>query len=219
MSLSTSTTLVHLAVGALLLAAVLIVWRHELAALVRLLAWQGASLAAIPIVTGIRIGDPQLVAVGIAVLGLRAGAFPWLLRRLLRGGQDARETEPVVNTSASLLIVALLTVFAFGVSRPLIALDPSPGVQASPVALAVILIAMFVLVTRRHALTQVVGFLVLDNGIAAMAFLTTRGVPLIIELGVSLDVLLAVLVLQVLTGRMRIKFGGTDLGELRELRE
>jgi hydrogenase-4 component E len=59
----------------------------------------------------------------------------------------------------------------------------------------------------------------LDNGIAALAFLTTAGVPLIVEFGASLDILLAVLVLQILSGRMRVKFGGTDLDELRELRD
>jgi hydrogenase-4 component E len=59
----------------------------------------------------------------------------------------------------------------------------------------------------------------LDNGIAAAAFLTTAGVPLIVEFGASIDVLLAVLVLQILTARMRVKFGGTDVDELRELRD
>jgi hydrogenase-4 component E len=83
----------------------------------------------------------------------------------------------------------------------------------------VVLTGVFMLVTRRRALSQVVGFLMLDNGIAALAFLLTAGVPLIVELGASLDVLLAVLVLQILTGRMRIKFGRTDLDELTELRD
>ena len=74
-------------------------------------------------------------------------------------------------------------------------------------------------VTRRRALSQVVGFLLLDNGIAATAFLATAGVPLIVELGVSLDLLLVVLVLQVLTARMRLEFGHSDLDALRELHD
>lgn len=64
-----------------------------------------------------------------------------------------------------------------------------------------------------------VGFLLMDNAITATTFLTTNGVPLVVELGVSLDVLLAVLVLRVLTTRMRAAFGGTDLDELRELHD
>jgi hydrogenase-4 component E len=87
------------------------------------------------------------------------------------------------------------------------------------VGVAVVLIGFFALVTRRHALSQLVGFLLMDNGITAVGFLTTAGVGLLVELGVSLDVLLAVLVLQVLTSRMRQAFGATDLDQLRELHD
>ena len=81
------------------------------------------------------------------------------------------------------------------------------------------LIALFVMATRRHAISQAAGFLMLDNGIAATAFLLTAGVPLIVELGVSLDVLFVLLVLGVLTGQLRRTFGGVDLDLLRELRD
>jgi hydrogenase-4 component E len=101
----------------------------------------------------------------------------------------------------------------------LVELAPSAATQAIPVGVTVVLIGFFVLVTRRRALSQLVGFLLLDNGITAVGFLTTTGVGLVVELGVSLDVLLAVLVLQVLTTRMRETFGDTDLDELRELRD
>jgi len=80
------------------------------------------------------------------------------------------------------------------------------------------LIGFFILVTRRYALSQLIGFLLLDNGITAIGFLTVSGVDLVVELGVSLDVLFVVLVLQILTTRMRDTFGATDLDELRELR-
>jgi hydrogenase-4 component E len=212
-------SVLDLAVGALLLMAVLIVWRREFTALIRLLALQGVALGAIPIAVGVHNHDATLVAVGVAVVVLRAVVLPWLVARLTHGDQTARESNPLVNTIASLLAVAALVTFAYAVSRPLTRLDPTTATNAVPAAFAVVLIGLFVLITRRRALSQIVGFLVLDNGIAAMAFLLTAGVPLIVELGASLDVLLVVLVLQVLGGRMRIKFGGTDLGELRELRD
>ncbi len=104
-------------------------------------------------------------------------------------------------------------------SQPLVTLAPSPATQAIPVGVAVVLIGLFVLATRRRALSQVVGLLLVDNGITAVAFLATAGVPLIVELGVSLDVLFAVLVLEVLTARLRTAFGATDLDELRELHD
>ena len=73
--------------------------------------------------------------------------------------------------------------------------------------------------SRRHAISQLVGFLMLDNGIAAVAFLIAGGVPLVVELGASLDVLLVVLVLQVLSGRIRAEFGTLDLDDLSELKD
>jgi hydrogenase-4 component E len=219
MTQATYNGVLNLAAGAFLLAAVLIVWRRELRATVRLLAWQGLALTAIPLTEGIDHHDAALIIVGVVVLLLRAAALPWLLGRAV--GTEAverRESSPLVNTTTSLLITAALTVLAYAVTRPIIALDPSPATRAVPAAFAVILIAVFVMVSRRRALSQAVGFMMLDNGIAATAFLITSGVPLIVELGASLDVMFAVLVLGLLTGHMRRTFGGTDLDQLRELR-
>ena len=81
------------------------------------------------------------------------------------------------------------------------------------------LYGFLMLTTRRHAISQLVGFLVLDNGIATVAFLTSGGVPFVVELGASLDVLLVVLILRVLGGRITAEFGGADLDELTELRD
>jgi hydrogenase-4 component E len=217
---TTYTGVLDLAAGAFLLTAVLIVWRRELRATVRLLAWQGVALAVIPLSVGMSQGDAALIIVGVVVLLLRAVVLPLLLARAV-GTEDheRRESTPLVNTTTSLLITAALTVLAYAVTRPIIALDPSPATRAVPAAFAVILIAIFVMVSRRRALSQAVGFMMLDNGIAATAFLITAGVPLIVELGASLDVLFAVLVLGLLTGHMRRTFGGTDLDQLRELRD
>jgi len=212
--------LIDFAAGGLTLAAVLIVWRRDLRAIVRLLAWQGLALAAIPIVRGLHDNDIALVAVGIAVLVLRAAVLPWLLARALAAEQEAqREATPLVNTATSLLITGVLTIVAFAITRPLVVLEPTPIVNAVPASFAVILIALFVMTTRRHAVSQAAGFLMLDNGIAATAFLLTAGVPVIVELGASLDVLFAVLVIGVLTGRLRRAFGGADLDRLQELRD
>ncbi|MEP7034709.1 MAG: hypothetical protein ABI662_00370 [Dermatophilaceae bacterium] len=220
MSQTSYAGLLDLAAGAFLLTAVLIVWRRELRAIVRLLAWQGLALAAIPLIEGIHQRDGAIVTVGVIVLILKALVLPVLLGRVVgTEDQERRESTPLVNTTASLLITAGLTVLAYAVTRPIIALDSTEGTRAVPAAFAVILIAVFVMVSRRRALSQAVGFLMLDNGIAATGFLITGGVPLIVELGASLDALFAVLVLGVLTGRMRRAFGDTDLDQLRELRD
>ncbi|WP_284742334.1 hypothetical protein [Amycolatopsis sp. RTGN1] len=212
--------LLDLACGALLLTAVLILWRRELTVIIRVFAVQGVALAALVAVLAAHERSAELGAVAVGIAVLRAGVLPYLLRRVLaRGGEVRRETRPLVNVASSLLAAAVLTMLAYAVSQPLIALAPSPATQAVPIGLTVVLIGFFVLVTRRRALSQLVGFLLMDNGITAVGFLTTAGAGLVVELGVSLDVLLVVLVLQILTTRMRETFGDADLDELRELRD
>lgn len=217
---STYVQLLDLACGGLLLTAVLVLWHRDLAVIIRVFAAQGIALAAVVGVLAAHQGSAELAGVAVGILVLRAGVLPGLLRRALaQAGQGRRETRPLVNVAASLLAAALLTLLAYAVSQPLVALDSSPAAHAIPVGVTVVLIGFFVLVTRRRALSQLVGFLLMDNGITTVGFLTTSGVGLLVELGVSLDVLLAVLVLQILTSRIRETFGDTDLDELRELHD
>ena len=220
MTYNSFAVLVDLAAGGLILSAVLIVWRRDLTAITRLLAWQGAALAAIPILRGVYDGDAALIGVGLAVLVLRAVVLPQSLARAVGAEpRSQREATPLVNTATSLLITAGLTLAAFAATRELVKLQPAATTTAVPAATAVVLIALFVMVTRRHAVSQAAGFLMLDNGIAAAAFLLTAGVPLIVELGASLDVLFAVIVIGVLTGRLSRTFGGADLDALQELHD
>jgi len=186
------TQLLYLAAGAFLLTAVLILWRRELAVIVRILALQGLALAAMVAVLAAHEGSAQLWAVAGGIAVLRVVVLPHLVRRALTGAEAARrDTAPSVNVTSSLLAAAGLTLLGYAVSQPLVALAPSPATQAIPVGVTVVLIG----------------------------FLTTAGVELVVEVGVSLDVLLAVLVLGLLATRMRDTFGDTDLDELRELRD
>jgi hydrogenase-4 component E len=218
------------AAGTLLLTAVLVVWRRELRAMVMLLACQGVALAALPIVDGIAHASAEVIGVGVAILALRGVVLPAVLLRLVARRGPARrgparwvparrESAPVVGTSLSLLITALLTVTAFAVTRPIVRLQATVGSMAVPVSFAVILIGIQVMATRRRALSQTVGFLMLDNGITSAAFLLTSGVPLVVELGASLDVLFVTLVLGLLARQVQAHFGDSDVGRLRELRD
>jgi hydrogenase-4 component E len=216
--------LLNLACGALLVSAVLILWRRQLAAIIRWFTLQGLALTAIAAILAADARDARLGAVAAGVCVLRVVALPLLLRRALAqakaNGHPLRETSPLVNVTASLLAAAVLTLLAYAVSRPLVQLSPgSPAAHAIPVGLAVALIGFFALVTRRRAVSQLASFLLMDNGITAVGFLTTASTSLIMELGISLDVLFAAAVLQVLTSRLRDTFGDTDLDELRELHD
>jgi hydrogenase-4 component E len=220
MSGTTYTQLLQLAAAVLLVTAVLIVWRRSLAAHVRLLAVQGWALAGLVGLLGVHERAGELIAVAVLVALLKGVVLPGVLDRTTAHERTtAREETPLVNTTAALLAVALLTMLAYLVSRPVHALGSSAAVAAVPVGVAMALSGFLVLCTRRHAVSQLIGFLLLDNGIATVAFLTAGGVPLVVELGVSLDVLLVVLVLQVLTSRIRTEYGAADLDDMRELRD
>lgn len=219
MSESLYVQLLYLAVGAFLLAAVLVLWRRQLPGIVAVFAAQGIALTAIIAVLAVHERSIELGVVAVGIGGLRAVLLPKLMRRTVASTEDKRDPQPLINVPTSLVAVAVMTTIAFIVMQPIIELAPRPSVQAVPVALTVVFIGFFTLVTRRRAVSQVVGFMLIDNGITAVAFLATGGVPFLVELGVSLDVLLAVIVLQVLTVRLRVTFGHTDLDDMRELRD
>jgi len=203
--------------GVVLVAAVLALWRRSLRAIVRILALQGAAIATVALLIGLHHHEPSDIAVAVLFAGLKVVAIPAVLGRVVRDAPDQRETEPIVNVAATLLGAAVLTVVAFAATRGLVRLVPSPEGNAIPVGFAVVLIAYFGLVVRRNAVVQIVGFLMLENGIALVALLASAGVSLTVELAAALDLLLAVLVLQVLTTRMRAKYGAFELDHLREL--
>jgi hydrogenase-4 component E len=209
----------NLVCGGLLLSAVLILWRREMTAIVRLLCVQGVLVAALAAVLAAEHRSGQLWAVAAGLLVLKGVLLPVVVGRAMRSGGQVREVAPLVNVPASLAAGAMLTLLAYAASRPLTRLSPTPATAAIPVGLAMVFLGYFTLTTRRNALPQVAGFLVLENGTGVVALLATAGVPLIVELGAALDLLLVVLVLQVLTARLRATFGGTDLDALRELRD
>ena len=224
MTMTTTTTsgliaqLVGVTTGVMLLTAVAQMWRRSLVASIRLLALQGAALAGLVAVIGAEDGDVELVWAAMLVLVVKAVALPWALTRTAATTRVTREQRPLVNPTAGVLAAAGLSTVAYVVSRPVVAMLPRGTGRAVPIGLALVLIGFLVLVSHRVALAQLIGFVILDNGIAAVAFLTAGGMPLVVELGVTLDVLLVVMILRVLTGRMLLAYGGTDLDDLRELR-
>jgi hydrogenase-4 component E len=210
----------NLACGLLLLTAVGTLWRREVSALIPILALQGVALTAIAALLASGHADgAEAVTVAVLVGAVKVVIIPLLLRRVHRLVPGARETRPLVNVASSLLAAAGLSLIAYAAARPLVEASASRAAQATPIGLALLLIGFFLAATRHRAVSQIVGLLLVDNGIAATAFLATDGVPLIVELGVSADLVLAVLVLQVLTARMVRTFGDGDLDDLRELRD
>ncbi len=219
MTAGTELALLELTVGVVLACAVVTLWRRDLRALVAVLALQGAALAALAAVLAVHDGDVGLGVVAGVVLLAKGIVIPNLLARVVRRDPGSRETAPLVNVPASLVAAGALVVLAYLSAGRLISLFPSPATRLAPLGLATVLVGFFVLVTRRKAVSQIVGLLLVDNGIALIAFLLTAGVPILVELGASLDVLLVIVVLRVLAASMRARFGHVDLDQLRELHD
>lgn len=220
------TQLLSLATGLLAVTSMLLVWRRSLTAAVRLLALQGVGLALLVVAIAFLEDEWELLLVAAVVLGVKAIAIPIVLGRAARTHPSGREESPLLNPTASLVMVALLTGLAFLASAPITAGvtqalggEVAPAAGAAPLGLAMVLIGALMLATRRRALSQIAGFLMLDNGIATVGFVTSSGVPLIVELGVSLDVLLIAVILAILTGRMQAVLGDYPIGEMAELRD
>ncbi len=210
----------NIACGVLLLTAVGALWRRQVAALIPILVVQGLALTAVVVLLASRHenGTEAMVVAGVIGL-LKVVIVPLLLLRVLRLVPDARETRPLANVASSLLAAAGLSLLAYASARPLVEAAATPTARAAPVGLALVLIGFFLAATRQRAVSQIVALLLIDNGIAATAFLSTDGVPLIVELGVSADLVLLVLVLQMLSARLIRTFGPTDLDDLRELHD
>jgi hydrogenase-4 component E len=144
--------------------------------------------------------------------------IPRVLRRAVTYVGLEHATVPYVSTSLALGVCAILVVAAFYVMEPITALSPLPTAGAIPLAFAGVLIGLFVTVSRRLALTQIVGFLALENGIFLFALLATYGVPFIVEIGVFLDLLVAVLIMQLFVYRIKDRLNTTDVSRMGELR-
>ncbi len=206
-------------VAVFLVVAVVIAWQKTLASQIRMLRLSGASLAAIPFINALRTKDVAMVLVALAILGVRAVITPSLISRAISLEPPIRPTTRRVNSTTSLLASGIAILFAFLITEQIVAIDPTASVGAVPIPFGVALIAVILLITRGQMATMLVAFLLFDNGISAVAFMLTLGVPAIVELGALLDVLFLILVLVLLAAKMRPHLLSMEIDELRELHE
>lgn len=212
------TQLCALASSLVLVMGIAILWRHSLQAYIDSFARQSLFFVLGILAVAIYAGAAELYLVAAMVFALKVLLIPRLLHRARRYVGADIEIHPFINTPMSVLLAGVLTLLAYAVAEPVVALTDLPTRASIPLALAVVFVGLFIIVSRRSALTQIVGFLVMENGIALLAVLATYGVPFIVELGVFLDVLLGYLVMQVFLYRIRETFETIDVGQLRKLR-
>jgi len=201
-----------------LLFGVILLWRRSLRAYTTAFRWQSTVLAAMFIMIGYFGHDSELYFVAVFFFILKVLVLPRYLARLEKRFGSERESQPYVNVATSLVLAGLLILLAYFLARPLVLVSALPTRGGLPLALGLILVGLFVVITRKKALTQIVGYLVLENGIALLAVLGTYGIPLIVELGVFLDVLMGFLVMQVFVYHIQGTFESMDVEQLNDLK-
>lgn len=203
----------------MLLLAFVMLSQRRVVSLVNLYATQGAVLAAATFLLAWRSGDTQLYFSAALTLALKVALLPWLLHRLIRRLEVYWDTEPLLNITGTMLSGIVIVVFAFGLAQPISQLATTSTRNAIGIAVATILLAFLMMITRRKAMSQVMGFLSMENGLFFGAMSATYGMPMIIELGVALDVLVAVFVLGIFFFQIREQFDSLDLHHLERLSE
>ena len=198
---------------------ILLIVRTRLEGQVRVFALQSFVLASLSILIALYSGSLELFGVGVALVLVKGIVIPRVLNRAVAKIGLVRVAAPYLGTAPALIICGLLTIVAFYVMTPIAASNPLPTADAIPLAFAGVLIGFFIMVNRRRAVTQILGFLMLENGIFLLALLATYGVPFIVEMGVFLDVLVAVLILEVFVYHIKDNFDSIDVGELGNLKE
>jgi hydrogenase-4 component E len=194
----------------------------RLSGCVRLFAAQSIVLAVLPVLLDLNHeGMPGFHAVAIALgtIGLKGVLIPWVLLRVIRSGEIHREIQPFLGFTASVLFGALVVIAGFGLAHRLVLPVAAVSGLIVPTAISTVLIGMVILISRLKALTQVVGFLVVENGIFTFGLLLLAQVPILVELGILLDLFVGVFIMGIVMYHIRQEFDHMDTQLLDTLKE
>jgi hydrogenase-4 component E len=217
--MSLDLQILNLLAALFLLLAFAMLSQRRVVGLVDLLALQGALLCAATVLLAWRTGETHLFVSALLTLALKVAFLPWLLHRLIRRLGVYWDSETLINIPSTMLLGLLIVIFSFGLAQPIVALASTATRSGIGIAVAVVLLSFLTMITRRKAMSQVIGFLSMENGLFFGAMSATYGMPMIVELGVALDVLVAMLVLGVFFFQIREQFDSLDLHHLESLRE
>ncbi len=215
---TTGAQLITLLASIMLVLQLLLAIQRMLVMNIRLFASQSFLLATIAAVVGWTYNAWHVYVVAVLTLIGKVIFLPWLLQRLVRRIKIEQEILPFVNMPASMLICGALTVLGYVVARPFTSLERL-GSNTLAVAITLLLTGFFLMINRRKAITQVLALLTMENGVMLAAIaLTSYGMPLVVEIGIFFDVVIAVMVLGILVFRIRETFASMDVSKLNELK-
>ena len=214
-----STQLINVMAALLLLIAFAMLSQRRIRSLIYLYAWQGVVLTANGLVVAYSSGQSHLYYSALLTFALKVVVLPWILHRLILRLNIRWDVETLINIPVTMLVGIALVVFAFNLALPISQIAGTITRSTLGIAIAVVLLSFLMMITRRKAVPQVIGFLALENGLFFAATSATYGMPLAIELGIALDVLVGVIILGIFFFQVRDAFDSLDLRHMEKLSE
>ncbi|MCX7193362.1 MAG: formate hydrogenlyase [Proteobacteria bacterium] len=210
---------VNLLASMLLLIVFAMLAQRRILSLINLFAWQGALLALSTFVVAYTTAQHHLYYSAALTLLLKVIVLPWLLHRLIRKLNIRWDVETLLNIPTTMLAGIALVIFSFNLAAPISQMSQGITRGLIGIALASVLLSLLMMLTRRKAVTQVVAFLSLENGLFFAATSATQGMPLVVELGIALDVLVATFIFGIFFFQIRETFDSLDITHMEKLKD
>ena len=219
MDQSVSGQLVNLLAAFLLLIAFAMLSQRRILTLIKLFALQGAALASATLIVAHSTGQGDLYFSGVLTVLLKVLLIPWVLHRLIDRLQIRWDVETLINIPATMLIGIGLVIFSFALAAPISEMANTLTRSTLGIAMASVLLSFLMMIVRRKAVPQVIGFLAMENGLFFAATSATYGMPLVVELGVALDVLVGTFIFGIFFFHIREQFDSLDIRHMEKLKE
>jgi hydrogenase-4 component E len=214
-----SAQLINLFAAVILLLAFAMLAQRRVMPLINLFAFQGLVLCASTLVVAVTTGQHHLYYSAALTLGLKGLLLPWILHRLVRRLHVKWDVESLINIPTTMLAGIVLVIIAFNVAQPISLLSHTISRGTLGIALATVMLAFLMMITRTKAIPQVVGFLAMENGLFLAATSATYGMPMVVELGIALDVLVGAIILGVFFFQIREQFDSLDIRHMERLKD
>jgi hydrogenase-4 component E len=213
------TQFINLLGAVLLLLAFAMISQRRILSLIHLFTLQGATLVVSTAVVGYVTQQPHLYVSAAITFALKVVLIPLLLHRVIARLDVRWDLETLINIPTTMLIGIGLVIFAFNLAMPVAQFSSSVARGSLGIALACVLLSFLMMITRAKAVPQVIAFLSMENGLFFAATSATYGMPMVVELGIALDVLIGVLILGVFMFQIREQFDSLDIRHLEKLKE
>jgi hydrogenase-4 component E len=211
--------LINLFATLILLLSFAMISQRRIVSLINLFMMQGVALVITSFLLGYVTKQPDLYVSGGITLVLKVILIPWMLHRMIRKLNVRWDIETLLNVPTTMLVGIALVIISFSLALPVSRLSSSLAGGSLGIALSCVMLSFLMLITRSKAVPQVIGFLSMENGLIFAATAVTNGMPMIVEFGIALDVLVGVLILGVFMFQIREKFDTLDIQHLEKLKE